>query len=1116
MKSNSFLLLSWASIFVVCSTHAATIQKANNTNNLNLTTSWSGGVVPGANDIASWNNTVGSSNSTAPGADLTWKGISITDPGGPVTIGAGNILTLGSSGIDMSAANQDLTISSGITLSSGQTWDVITGQILTLNTGVVVRSPGATLVANGGGSITTTNIANVNGIVGPWAAVNNSGTNSYATVSAGVIQAYTAPNVVTNTPVGGWGNIPSTGLGIDPTANWDITTAATYPNAGANRSVNTIRYTGFGAARQNSNSTSAAGVFVMTLNGFMNAGSGPFTIGGDPGAAAPTAANGRLNLTIGASRELVLAPMLSDIIVNGVIANSGANASGVTVFGNQRVILNGNSTYTGPTVVSGGTLQVASPVATFGSINTSSGILINGSNAKYLHTSTVASNRAITLTRGVLDGTGVIGAVTVGAGSGGVVTHGNGTTGLLTLGSLTFSGAGTASLKLAGGATTATPALAVTGALTTPGSPGAVTVDFQAPTASLVNGSTYALIGYGSFAGNTSDFAAAGPGLNPRQSVSFGNDTVNKLITATVTGDTPKWTGGDSNEWLAGNTGPNKNWKLIGTSAATDFIQGDAVLFDDSATGPTTVEIANGDVSTTGTTFNNSNKNYTIGSVSGFRITGNGALVKSGSGSVTFTTVNTLTGATTINAGTLQLGDGSTDGSISASSGITNNGSLVYRVTGNQTYVNAIIGSGSVTKNDDGVLTLSGANTYSGNTNIIGGTVVLNGAGTLGTGSVSLAAGSSLNIDKNLNLTGIVTGSGAINNTGSATVTGDFSGFSGTYTHNSAGVSTGFATPSSTSKNASYVIASVQGSFQGMIANGNGDYTLELGSLTGVANSLFRGGNTATGTTTLQIGNLNGMDTFSGGIANGATKIMAVNKVGTGTLTFAGNNAYSGNTTVSGGTLALADDAQLRFVIGANGVNNSISGSGILKLDGDFNLDLTGANQTVGNSWTLVNTSTLVETYASTFSLVGFTENGNVHTLAAGANVWTFTESTGVLTYTVGSSYASWAAANVGGALADVDTDGDGVKNGVEFFMNSPAGFTANPGPNALNIVTWINGGNIPAADYGTRFLVQTTPDLVNWSNVLAASLTTNTDSSLQYTLPTGQGKVFVRLVVLP
>jgi hypothetical protein len=65
---------------------AATITKANNADNLNLTTSWTNGVVPGVADVARWDFNVTGANSVALGADTNWAGIIITNPGGPVTI----------------------------------------------------------------------------------------------------------------------------------------------------------------------------------------------------------------------------------------------------------------------------------------------------------------------------------------------------------------------------------------------------------------------------------------------------------------------------------------------------------------------------------------------------------------------------------------------------------------------------------------------------------------------------------------------------------------------------------------------------------------------------------------------------------------------------------------------------------------------------------------------------------------------------------------------------------------------------------------------------------------------------------------------------------------------
>ncbi len=118
------------------------------------------------------------------------------------------------------------------------------------------------------------------------------------------------------------------------------------------------------------------------------------------------------------------------------------------------------------------------------------------------------------------------------------------------------------------------------------------------------------------------------------------------------------------------------------------------------------------------------------------------------------------------------------------------------------------------------------------------------------------------------------------------------------------------------------------------------------------------------------------------------------------------------------------------------------------------------------------------------------------------------------------SGYSTWAAANVGGQAANLDFDNDGTQNGVEYFLNSPAGFTALPVPDATRKITWNNGGNIPASEYklseGGQFEVQTSINLITWTPVPAGSLSTNTNSQLSYTLPAGQLLIFARLVVLP
>jgi autotransporter-associated beta strand protein len=170
------------------------------------------------------------------------------------------------------------------------------------------------------------------------------------------------------------------------------------------------------------------------------------------------------------------------------------------------------------------------------------------------------------------------------------------------------------------------------------------------------------------------------------------------------------------------------------------------------------------------------------------------------------------------------------------------------------------------------------------------------------------------------------------------------------------------------------------------------------------------GGTTTLGSTSTSAANnvtyagtilLNGDLSVSGANAAGAAVILSnvvsgtggLSLTGTGEVRLTGTNTYSGNTNVSAGSLNLADNAQMRFVIGANGVNNQVNGSGPALFSGDFTFDLIGA-ASVG-SWTIVDMSSLNKTFASSFTVVGFTDNGN-NTWTSGN--YTFSEVSGLLT----------------------------------------------------------------------------------------------------------------------
>jgi fibronectin-binding autotransporter adhesin len=102
----------------------------------------------------------------------------------------------------------------------------------------------------------------------------------------------------------------------------------------------------------------------------------------------------------------------------------------------------------------------------------------------------------------------------------------------------------------------------------------------------------------------------------------------------------------------------------------------------------------------------------------------------SGSGIVKFAGNNTYLGATTISAGTLQIGDGGTSGRLATGSAITNNGTLVFNrsnaVTQGTDFASVVAGTGNLVQAGSGNLTLVGNNTYNGMTTVSAGNLFLN------------------------------------------------------------------------------------------------------------------------------------------------------------------------------------------------------------------------------------------------------------------------------------------------------------------------------------------------------------------------------------------------------
>jgi fibronectin-binding autotransporter adhesin len=275
--------------------------------------------------------------------------------------------------------------------------------------------------------------------------------------------------------------------------------------------------------------------------------------------------------------------------------------------------------------------------------------------------------------------------------------------------------------------------------LTIGGSANTINVSSIPPIASYP--ATFTLISYlGGYTGGAGPISLGSlPSASPAYAgtlVDVGGGVIQLQLTAGPVVDlTLRWTGAQDGTWDSFT----QNWLYQGNSAS--FFAGSATLFNDTTT-RTNVNLTE-PVSPGSVTVSNNLYAYSFSGAG--NIAGASALIKRGTSSLMIDNAgeNTI-GNVQILAGTLQLGNGGTDGSITAIN-ITNNGAFIVNREGNLSLGAAIGGTGSLTKTGPGALTLSGANTYGGATVLAQGTLQIDGSsggGSLSTSNGTLLAGS--------------------------------------------------------------------------------------------------------------------------------------------------------------------------------------------------------------------------------------------------------------------------------------------------------------------------------------------------------------------------------------
>ncbi|HEU5395797.1 MAG TPA: autotransporter-associated beta strand repeat-containing protein, partial [Verrucomicrobiae bacterium] len=269
-------------------------------------------------------------------------------------------------------------------------------------------------------------------------------------------------------------------------------------------------------------------------------------------------------------------------------------------------------------------------------------------------------------------------------------------------------------------------------------------------------------------------------------------------------------------------------------------------------------------------------------------VAGNGALTKTGPGTLAMAGINTFSGGTVVTEGSVRLntttGTGGFGTGLVTLDGTTNSAAFRFGADA-QTLANTlkVIGTNNFCIN-------SGNDTVSD----------LIGNGTLH----------------------VMTNSGT-----TWTMAGDMNGFSGTISADA--ISNVRFNPSTGSSNAIFDM----GNNKVLLNTRNGGLTIQLGALIGGANVTLQGASSANSFTTYVIGGRNLDTTFAGKITEVIpARTAAITKVGTGSFTLTGANTYNGGTIVNGGTLFVNNTSGSGTGTNAVTVNDSgtLGGTGFI------------------------------------------------------------------------------------------------------------------------------------------------------------------------------------------
>lgn len=422
-------------------------------------------------------------------------------------------------------------------------------------------------------------------------------------------------------------------------------------------------------------------------------------------------------------------------------------------------------------------------------------------------------------------------------------------------------------------------------------------------------------------------------------------------------------------------------------SAAQSTNSGSAAIFAANTSGTNTFDVNLTLAPATGTTstFNQAAGGTLVvnGIVSGTGIT----LNLPGAGTIQLAGPNTYSGGTSLNTGTLQIGNDSALGTGTLTLG-TSTATVIQATGGARTIANNVVWGGSATISGSNNLIING--TFTNSTSAHNLTSSITGGNTLTlAGNVFLSASQGTALKLTILGTGNTTISGVIADSAAGTTTGTIGNnglilnqTAGTLTLSNANTYTGSTTLSQGTlilgNKAAFGTSTV--TWNGVSASANTD----LSGANAIANTtnFNAGGNIFTGSNNIEFsgtvtngltgtntitnnmsppavltlsGTVNlsnnataktlifggtGNTTITGVVANGGGSTSSLGKSGAGTLTLTNSNTYTGTTTInaSGGTLEVANNGTTLGRIGST-ATITVNSGGTLLLSGSGSAD---------------------------------------------------------------------------------------------------------------------------------------------------------------------------------